>query len=65
MSDAQKICRLRAALCRIQTMIGDLPSGIDEEAREDDPSPADMVAHLGGLIYQVCDRALNEESDDE
>ena len=31
-------------------MLLSLPSGIDEDADENDTSPEDMVAHIGGLI---------------
>jgi len=42
----------RAELVSIRELVEQLPSGIDTEAREDETSPDDMVAHIGGLIWQ-------------
>ena len=42
----------------IRDLAEQLPGGIDEQADPDDPSPNDMVAHIGGLIYQKCQEAL-------
>jgi hypothetical protein len=42
----------RAELVAIRELVEQLPSGIDTEAREDDTSPEDMVAHIGGLIWR-------------
>jgi hypothetical protein len=44
--------RYRLALEYVEEMIQQLPSGVDEEAREDDPSPEDSAAHIGGLILR-------------
>lgn len=43
---------LREALECIQHMIQQLPSGIDYQADENDTSPEDAAAHIGGLIYR-------------
>ena len=43
---------------RIRGLCDSLPSGIDLDADPDDQSPADMTAHIGGLIAQACERAL-------
>ena len=36
----------------VEDMIQKLPSGVDEVADEDNISPQDMFAHIGGLIWQ-------------
>lgn len=48
--------KLRQAMGEIHTLIGSLPSGIDYEANPDNASPADAVAFVGGLIWQICER---------
>lgn len=40
--------------------IQQLPSGCDEEADEEDTSPCDMTAHIGGLILRRLEKALDE-----
>lgn len=50
--------RFRLALQYTNRMIQQLPSGIDCEADEDDPSPEDASAHIGGLIFQKVGMAL-------
>ena len=45
-------------ICDIKDLVEQLPRGIDQEADPDNPSPDDMVAHTGGLIYQKCQEAL-------
>lgn len=50
--------KYRAALEYVEAMIQQLPSGVDEEARDDDPSPEDMAAHIGGLILRRVREAL-------
>ncbi len=50
---------LERALREIGQMIQNLPSGIDEEADPNETSPEDAAAHLGGLIFQKVQRALN------
>lgn len=39
-----------------------LPGGIDMEAKENDTSPVDMAAHVGGLIAQRIDAILQEKA---
>lgn len=46
--------KLREALAEVNRLIHDLPSGVDERADANNPSPEDMVAHIGGLIHRVC-----------
>lgn len=41
-------------------MLLSLPSGIDEDADENDTSPDDMVAHVGGLIFRKLQAAKSE-----
>lgn len=48
---------LRRALARIQAYSVELIC--DAEADPNDESPPDMVAHLFGLIWQECEKALN------
>ena len=50
---------LRATIARIMEMIEGLPGGIDYTASPSDESPDDMAAHIGGLIYQECKKALS------
>ena len=47
-----------SALQDIVDLVEQLPGGIDEETDPADPSPDDMVAHIGGLIYQKCQETL-------
>ncbi len=49
---------MRDALERIAALAEELPSGIDYTADPGDTSPGDMTAHIGGLIWQECDKAL-------
>ena len=42
----------REKLETVRALVEQLPSGIDKEAREDDTSPEDLVAHIGGLVWQ-------------
>lgn len=44
----------------IFAMLEWLPSGIDYEADPDDESPEDMVAHVGGLIWQTCMKVIGD-----
>ena len=48
----------RAELEAIRELVEQLPGGIDEEADEDDTSPEDMVAHIGGVVWQRLNRLL-------
>jgi hypothetical protein len=43
---------LREAIEYAVEMLDQLPMGCDDEAREDDPSPRDAVAHIGGLVQR-------------
>lgn len=45
---------------RIMVMVQDLPSGIDEDADPEDTSPEDATAHIGGLIWQECNKFIVE-----
>lgn len=47
-------------LRKIIELVEQLPSGIDYDARPDDPSPDDLTAHTAGLIYQQCVKGLAE-----
>lgn len=47
-----------AALEYVEEMIQQLPMGCDEVAREDNCSPEDMCAHIGGLILRRVRQAL-------
>lgn len=49
---------LVSALREVRDMIFNLPSGVDENASEDDRSPQDASAHVGGLIVQRINAAL-------
>lgn len=49
---------LRACLSSVKEYIEQLPSGIDEEADPNDPSPDDASAHIGGLIWQEITAVL-------
>lgn len=53
--------RYREALLDIGEMIQDLPGGVDEDADEENRSPEDMVAHIGGLILQRVRVALRRD----
>jgi hypothetical protein len=50
---------------RIIDLVYSLPGGIDIEADENNKSPLNVVAHVGGLIYQICNAALEDLSDNE
>jgi hypothetical protein len=50
--------KYRQALEYVERLIQQLPSGVDEEAREDDLSPDDMAAYIGGLILRSVREAL-------
>jgi hypothetical protein len=52
------IDRLVEAAKTVRDMLDQLPMGIDYDADPDDQSPEDMVAHLGGLMYQILNKAL-------
>ena len=52
----EDINKLIEALEYTRDMLKDL--GIDEEADENDTSPSDMTAHVGGLIWQKVTAAL-------
>lgn len=57
----------QAALLEIMDLVQELPSGIDEQADTADTSPKDMAAHIGGLIWQMCEQpndALREFVED-
>ena len=49
---------LRQALIYIRDTIEDIPGGIDYDAREDDLSPRDLAAHIGGLVYNIANDTL-------
>lgn len=51
---------MKKAIERIIDLVEQLPGGIDIEADEDDRSPANAVAHIGGLIWQICQEALEK-----
>lgn len=38
----------------------ELPGGIDYDADADDKTPADMIAHVGGLIYKAAEAAVEK-----
>jgi hypothetical protein len=40
-------------------LLTELPSGIDWDADEEDDSPDDMTAHIGGLALRKLERALD------
>lgn len=48
--------KFKQAIDEIHTLVESLPSGIDYEANPNDISPADVVAFVGGLIWQICKR---------
>ena len=52
--------RLAAELADQIRRWSNLPSGVDEDAREDDPSPADAAAHAAGLAIRAARAALAE-----
>jgi len=39
---------------QIESLLESLPSGVDRSASLENESPEDMVAHIGGLIWQKC-----------
>ena len=39
-------------LCTIESLVYDLPGGVDEDADPMDTSPRSMTAHVGGLLLQ-------------
>jgi hypothetical protein len=53
-----KIAQFEIAINEIRELINQLPSGIDYEADENNLSPADATAHVGGLVWKVCERVL-------
>jgi len=40
-----------------------LPPGIDYEADVNDDSPEDMTLWIGGLIWQICKKAMEIKPD--
>ena len=50
------VMRLRDLLMEIEDLALGLPGGIDEEADPMNQSPKDATAHVGGLIWQACQR---------
>ena len=55
MSDEPDLMRYREALEEIYDLAG---WNSDDDARADDTSPEDMVAHVNGLIRKLCNDAL-------
>ena len=53
-----KLQKIRETLAEIAALADNLPSGIDYTADPNDTSPEDMTAHIGGLIWQECDKML-------
>jgi hypothetical protein len=53
-----RIAELEEALQRIGELAGQLPSGLDVDADENDTSPEDMTAHIGGLIWRTVQAVL-------
>jgi len=51
---------LLEAVREIKLLVVDLPGGVDYEADLEDTSPEDMTAHIGGLIWQICDRFIDD-----
>ena len=51
---------LKDLITDIAEFVGQLPSGIDTEADTENTQPDDMVAHIGGLIWQLCRAAGTE-----
>jgi hypothetical protein len=54
MSD--RITDLENALREIQSLV---EWNYDEDADTENESPADNVAHVNGLVWQICERMLN------
>ena len=50
-----RIVALEIAIDEIRTFIESLPSGIYYDADPSDTSPEDVTAHIGGLIWQICE----------
>lgn len=44
----------------MQAMLEQLPMGIDKEADENDTSPKDLVAHIGGVMWKRLAAFLEE-----
>ena len=57
-AEAAKAERLAVALRRQVEMWGSMPSGADELADENDPSPNDAVAHSAGIAIRYARAAL-------
>lgn len=48
----QKLSEAEKVLEYIEAMLLALPMGIDEDADENNTSPDDAVAHIGGLMWK-------------
>jgi hypothetical protein len=53
-----QFAQMKEALAEIQELSLQLLGGIDYEADPLELSPDNMTAHVGGLIYQICERVL-------
>jgi len=60
-----RIAKLENAIAEIKRLVYDMPSGIDEKADPLNTSPDDMEGHIGGLIWQICNRVLPDEEQGE
>ena len=58
-----RVKQLEEAIIAIQELIEALPPGIDYEADVNDDSPEDMTLWIGGLIWQICKKAMEIKPD--
>ena len=56
MNSSERISELELAIDEIAELIQQLPPGVDYEADAGDTSPEDATAHIGGLIWKICER---------
>ena len=52
---SNRVVELESALRKIQSLVD---WHCDYEADPADKSPADNVAHVNGLVWQICERAI-------
>ena len=65
MKAKDRIIVLEDAVSQISELIESVPCGIDYNADPEDESPDDMFAHICGLAWQVCEKAMPNEAGQE
>jgi len=53
---------VREVIEGVRAMIWDLPGGCDTDANEEDSSPEDMTAWIGGIVCRRLDSILHPKS---